>query len=147
MQKRWFIIVPAMLMLLSACTQTGSYPIYQEQKPEIVFSQWYLRGVFNWWEAKPAYQLQRGNNQWFVDVELIADEQPYDFKFANASWTLSQTCGGNYKGLVVGLNQAVTLSCAQQAENLQFIPQRTALYRFAVSGNTDTQITLTITQL
>ncbi|NVK56980.1 MAG: hypothetical protein HWE26_15360 [Alteromonadaceae bacterium] len=147
MQKRWLVIIPAIVMFLSACTQTGSYPIYQEQQPRIVFSQWYLRGVFNWWEAKPAYQLQRGSNSWYVDVELIADEQPYDFKFSNANWTLSQTCGGNYKGLIVALNHPVTLSCADQAENLQFIPTKTAVYRFGVTGNTDSQITLTITQL
>ncbi|MDC8829154.1 hypothetical protein [Alteromonas gilva] len=147
MQKRRFAMVAVLLVFLAGCTQTGMYPMYPEQKPRIVFSDWYLRGVFNWWEAKPAYQLQRGNSKWYVDVELIADGQPYDFKFSNANWTLSQTCGGSYKGLRVILSEPTVLSCAEQAENLQFIPKTTATYRFAVTGNTDSQIILTITQL
>ena len=95
MQKRWLLLSP--LMILSACSQTSQYPIFTPQKPEIVFSDWYLRGVFNWWEAQPRYQLNASAKGWYVDVELIADQQPYDFKFSNASWTTGQTCGASYK--------------------------------------------------
>lgn len=145
MQKRWLAL--PLSLLITACTQTGQYPVFQEKQPEIVFSDWYLRGVFNWWEAKPAYQLQRGSNGWYVDVELIADEQPYDFKFSNANWTTGQTCGASYKGLAIALKQSMSLTCGAEAANMRFTPPRTATYRFTVKGSPNTSLMLNITAL
>ena len=146
MQKRWLALLFT-IFFLSACSQTGRYPIYQVKQPEIVFSDWYIRGVFNWWEAKAAYQLKEGNNGWFVDVELIADDQPYDFKFSNATWTTDQTCGANYKGLVVALNQATSLTCGAASQNLRFTPPKTATYRFTVKGSPNSSLLLSVTMI
>ena len=146
MQKRWFTL-PLLSFLLSACSQTGQYPIYSQKQPEIVFADWYLRGVFNWWEAKPAYKLQHGSSGWFVDVELIADEQPYDFKFSNVNWTTDQTCGASYKGLAISLKQSMSLSCGSTAENMRFTPPKTGTYRFSVKGSPNTSLMLSIIPL
>lgn len=146
MQKRW-LTLPLLTVLTSACTQTGQFPVYQEKQPEIVFSEWYLRGVFNWWEAKPGYKLKRGNNGWYVDVELIADDQPYDFKFSNASWATGQTCGASYKGLTIGLRQSMSLTCGAVSQNMRFTPPQTATYRFTVKGSPNTSLMLSITTL
>lgn len=145
MQKRWLLLSP--LMILSACSQTSQYPIFTPQKPEIVFSDWYLRGVFNWWEAQPRYQLSASAKGWYVDVELIADQQPYDFKFSNATWTTEQTCGSSYKGYAVAVNEEVILTCGEYAENLQFTPGKTGTYRFAVEGQRSSGIALTVSKL
>ena len=97
------------LLTLSACSSTGSINVPGiSSPPEITFSNLYLRGVFNWWEANAPYKFTEGNGGWQVDVELIADGQPYDFKVSDANWTPSQSCGGKYKGQPVTVN---TTSC------------------------------------
>ncbi|GGF64560.1 hypothetical protein [Alteromonas lipolytica] len=146
MQKRRFAL-SLLLLFLSGCAQTGSFVLQQQEQPEIVFSQWYLRGVFNWWEAKPAYQLKQKNDRWYVDVELIADGQPYDFKFSNVNWTTDQTCGASYKGLAISLKQSMSMLCGANAENMRFTPPRTATYRFAVKGSPNSSLMLSITAL
>lgn len=145
MHKHRLLLAP-IVMLLTACSQTAQYPIFTPQKPEIVFSDWYLRGIFNWWEAQPRYQLMSTKEGWYVDVELIADQQPYDFKFSNATWSTEQTCGSSYKGYAVSVNSDTVLTCGEYAENLQFTPIKTGVYRFTVKGKRASGIVLTVTK-
>jgi hypothetical protein len=106
----------------------------------------YIRGVFNWWEAQPRYLLNQGQQRWYVDVELIADGQPYDFKFSDSKWTPSQTCGslGNNNALVP-TNSVTLLTCGSEAQNLQFIPKKTGTYRFTLEKESDKEVILRIT--
>ncbi len=97
--KKLFSIL-TLCLALSACSSSGSFkiPEIMPDSPRIQFENMFLRGVFNWWEADPSYQFKRTNTGWVVDVELIADGQPYDFRLSDANWTPSQSCGGKYKG-------------------------------------------------
>lgn len=136
-------------LFLTACSSKGSFSIPEVAQPEpnINFSQLYLRGVFNWWEATPAYQFRKGSNGWYVDVELIADGQPYDFRLSDSTWSPSQSCGAKYKGQPVMLETTLYLICAQSSENLQFTPSTTGIYRFTIAPASANEITLFIRKL
>ena len=137
-------------LFLTACSSSGSFNIPEMAKPDeanIKFSQLYLRGVFNWWEATPAYRFSQGSNGWYVDVELIADGQPYDFRLSDAQWTPSQSCGAKYKGQPVMLESRIYLVCAQSSENLQFTPSTTGIYRFTIAPANKNEISLFISKL
>lgn len=140
-------IVVFALTLLSGCSSNSvinSLP-GSNAASDINFDDMYLRGVFNWWEATPAYRLNEGRTNWYVDVELIADGQPYDFKLADKLWTASQTCGGKYKGQPATLNQTTYLVCGSDAENIQFVPSTTDTYRFSFARASGDEIRLDIT--
>ena len=146
--NRIFICL-AFSVFLTACSSTGSFSIPekpQPYEPNINFSQLYLRGVFNWWEANPAYQFTQNANAWYVDVELIADGQPYDFRISDAQWTPSQSCGAKYKGQPVMLESTLYLTCAQSSENLQFTPSTTGIYRFTIAPANQNEISLFISK-
>lgn len=148
MQKRWYVLI-ALLSFLSACTQTGKYGVYSSRAPAIEFSQWYIRGVFNWWEAQSAYQLQQSDDTWFVDVELFSDQQTqtYDFKFSNVNWETDQTCGANAGDYNVSTQKPFKLSCGESIHNLQFTPSQTGIYRFSISGKNNNNLILTVSNL
>ena len=99
--KKSLLAVTATL-LLSACTSSGkiALPELPSSSPRIAVEDLYLRGVFNWWEATPAYRFKQDGVNWHVNVELIADGQPYDFKLSDSQWTPSQSCGGKYNCLL-----------------------------------------------
>ena len=133
--------------LLSGCSSNSivnSLP-GTNMSSDVSFDEMYLRGVFNWWEATPAYQLKEGRSNWYVDVELIADGQPYDFKLADKVWTASQTCGGKYKGQPAILNKTTHLVCGSDAENIQFVPSTTGTYRFSFARASGNEVRLEIT--
>lgn len=135
------------LLTLSACSSTGSINVPGiSSAPEVEFSNLYLRGVFNWWEANAPYKFTKGNGGWQVDVELIADGQPYDFKVSDANWTPSQSCGGKYKGQPVTVNTTSYLICAGDSETLQFTPSDTGTYRFTIMSASGNEIRLLITR-
>ncbi len=103
----------------------------------------YVRGVFNWWEAESSYRLQADTNgDFYIDVELIADGQPYDFKVADAVYSASQHCGSLAQVGVLSLNQAFTMHCGDDAFNLQFTPPQTGTYRIIVESGTAPDITI-----
>ncbi|QJR82803.1 hypothetical protein CA267_009425 [Alteromonas pelagimontana] len=136
------------LVFLSACSSRGTVSIPGiTEPPAIQFENLYLRGVFNWWEANDPYKLTRGKGGWFVDVELIADGQPYDFRLSDAYWTPDQTCGAEYKGQMALLATAAYLDCGAESENLQFTPQSTGTYRFAFSPADAGEVRLLVTRL
>lgn len=139
---------------LSACSSKGGFSIPElpSSSPAIEFENMYLRGVFNWWEADPSYKFTRKgveNNEaaWSVDVELIADGQPYDFRLSDAKWTPSQSCGGKYKGQPVMLGTTVYLACEQGSENLQFTPSSTGMYRFTIHSAGANEVALKVTKI
>lgn len=97
------------------------------------YSQMYLRGVFNWWEANESFKLTpTSENQYSVTIELIADGQPYDFKVADEIWSMALNCGNYYNSEALKLNEERTLVCADNSSNLQYTPSETALYLFTL---------------
>lgn len=146
MIKLFFVAV--FCVLLSACTSSTRYiPDSVPEALHIQFNNMYLRGVFNWWEADPNYQFVQSNVGWTVDVELIADGQPYDFRLSDTKWTPSQSCGGKYKGQPVMLGSTVYLVCEQGSENLQFTPSSTGTYRFTINPASAGEVALLVNKL
>ncbi|WP_245953191.1 hypothetical protein [Alteromonas aestuariivivens] len=142
------IPVIATLVMLSACS---SQPLSSipglGSGPDINFDNQYLRGVFNWWEASPAYRLSAGSNGWYVDVELIADGQPYDFKLSDSLWTPNNTCGARYNGQSPLLQTPLYLICGSDAQNLQFTPSTTGVYRFVFNPASGGEVQLVISKI
>jgi len=132
--------------LLSGCSSRSvvSLPGLMDP-PEIKFEDLYLRGVFNWWEANAKYQLTDGPQGWYVDVDLIADGQPYDFRLSDGFWTPDQTCGARYRGQVVLNQEPLYMVCGTDSENLQFTPQKTGLYRFTFTPASGGEVMLLVT--
>lgn len=109
------------------------------------FSNMYLRGIFNWWEATPFFKLQPvGTDKYSVTFELIADGQPYDFKVADANWSMQLNCGNEFGADEIKLDQKRTLICASDSVNLQFTPQETSNYQFVLDVSDNQQPTLVI---
>lgn len=132
---------------LSACASNPLPYIPGFSSSNVDFSGLYLRGVFNWWEAQPAYQFTQSHSEWFVDVELIADGQPYDFKVSDLNWTPDQTCGARYKGQPVSTKEASFMICGADADTLQFTPSETGTYRFSLSNASSDELRLEINKL
>jgi hypothetical protein len=125
------------IAMLSACAVPSSSNLFQSE-PEKDYSQMYLRGVFNWWEAGEAFKFTQVSKELFiVDVELIADGQPYDFKVADKNWAPLFNCGLAEESTPMALSEAVELYCFNDSLNLKFTPNETAIYRFEldVSNN------------
>ncbi len=122
------------ILTLSGCaSQPGTQQPALGSNESINFDELYIRGVFNWWEAKQSHQLNAKWDQGTVDVNLIADGQPYDFKFSDQYWTPSQTCGGSYTGQLVSTQSTLYLTCGADAKNLQFTPSDDGTYRFILT--------------
>ncbi len=141
-------------LTLTACSSKGGFSIPElpSSSPALEFENMYLRGVFNWWEADPSYRFARDGFEnseavWKVEVELIADGQPYDFRLSDDKWTPSQSCGGKYKGQPVMLGTTVYLACEQGSENLQFTPSSTGMYRFTIHSAGAKEVALKVTKI
>lgn len=136
-------------LTLTACSSKSGFNIPEiiPSAPVIQFKDLYLRGVFNWWEADPNYRFMKSSSGWVVDVELIADGQPYDFRLSDEKWSPSQSCGGKYKGQPVMLSTTVYLVCEQSSQNLQFTPSSTGTYRFTVREAGEKEVALTVSKL
>lgn len=91
----------------------------------------YLRGVFNWWEARETFRLLDANNKVFTTtVNLIADGQPYDFKIADKNWTPELSCGALPGKGEITLNSEQVVFCNANSDNFKFTPQETGIFRF-----------------
>ena len=105
----------------------------------------YLRGVFNWWEVSQAFKLlPSASDQYSVTIELIADGQPYDFKVADETWTMTLNCGSEFGSDALELGESTRLVCASDSLNLQFTPSETSLYRFLLDVSSNSAPKLTI---
>lgn len=95
----------------------------------------YLIGNFTWWEADENYRLtEQGKDIYMADVELIADGQPYDFKFADKHWTPGYSCGNTLKnqGSPLSIGRVMLAECFEPKGNFQFTPAETGIYRFVI---------------
>ena len=153
--RRWFVyrhhrvacLVTLCWLVLSGCTTNNRLPSIAPEKVQPVdISSLYLRGVFNWWEAEPAYRLTRGGNgSYSATIELIADGQPYDFKVADAVWTPANSCGARDTVRVLTVGDVAPMYCGVDAMNFQFTPQSTGKYTFSVTSTSAGVATLTVT--
>lgn len=135
------------VQFLSGCASSVSSDFFSQTPPKD-YSNMYLRGVFNWWEASEDFKLQAvTQEQYAVTIELIADGQPYDFKVADSIWTMTLNCGNEFNAEAMQTNEAVELVCASDSLNLQFTPSQTGMYEFLldVSNNNQPELTISLT--
>ena len=67
-------------------------------------------------------------------IKLIADGQPYDFKFSDADWSPGLNCGylDQDNDQLVTLDQSVSSGCDTTDQNFKFIPSETGVYEFSI---------------
>jgi uncharacterized protein YceK len=130
MKKIRFVPLVILTTLLSGCATNIIGDFIKKQSHDGL----YLRGVFSWWEADEKYKLVELSDQVFAtSIELIADGQPYDFKFADSSWTPGMNCGYARKSdkiIVVGVS--VRSNCESTDENFRFTPSETGTFQFMI---------------
>ena len=137
----------SLTFLLGACAVPSSSDLFSRE-PEKDYSQMYLRGVFNWWEATEPFKFKViDDNTLVVEVELIADGQPYDFKVADDAWSPAFNCGLPFASPAMSLKEEVELYCYSDSLNLQFTPSETAVYSFELDTSNNRYPSLTIRSL
>lgn len=117
------------LALLSGCSTTRSLKLSEK-----TFENMYLRGVFTWWEADENFKLSLVNKKLYMaSAKLIADGQPYDFKFSDAEWTPEYSCGSvQASGLVLDTIKTQIAKCDASSGNFRFTPDETGKYEFYI---------------
>jgi len=127
---------------LTGCKTTGFTSILgAETSPN--WHSLYLRGVFTWWEADEKYKVEQISSTLYrANVELIADGQPYDFKFADKDWTPGTRCGFFNKASdeVLSEGKRAKANCDTPGDNFKFTPSTTGLYHFYFDVSEETPI-------
>jgi hypothetical protein len=140
-KKNW-IIVGLISGLLNSCATNVIDVLIQEKN----YQGLYLRGVFSWWEADEKYKLQEVSSQRFsTTIELIADGQPYDFKFADADWTPGMNCGyARQSDRTILVGKTYKSDCETNDENFIFTPKETGTFEFVIdfSGFGSPEVTI-----
>ncbi len=133
MKKISFVSVAIFASLLSGCATNVIDSFIKEQN----YDGLYLRGVFSWWEADEKYKLVELSDQVYsTSIELIADGQPYDFKFADANWTPGMNCGyASESDKVIVVGDSVRSNCETTDENFRFTPTETGTFQFTIDFN------------
>ncbi|MFT6778964.1 MAG: hypothetical protein ACJAV1_002907 [Paraglaciecola sp.] len=133
MKKIGFIFLAILSSLLSGCATNVIDSFIKEHNYEGL----YLRGVFSWWEADEKYKLIELSDQVYsTTIELIADGQPYDFKFADSNWTPGMNCGyANETDKVIVVGVPVRSNCESTDENFRFTPIETGTFEFTINFN------------
>ena len=133
MKKIGFIFLAILSSLLSGCATNVIDSFIKEHNHEGL----YLRGVFSWWEADEKYKLIELSGQVYsTTIELIADGQPYDFKFADSNWTPGMNCGyANETDKVIVVGVPVRSNCESTDENFRFTPIETGTFEFTINFN------------
>lgn len=131
MKKIGFVSVIVLASLISGCATNVMDNFIKEQD----YDGLYLRGVFSWWEADEKYKLvELSDRVYSTSIELIADGQPYDFKFADAHWTPGMNCGyASESDKVIVVGDSVKSSCQSTDENFRFTPTETGTYQFTIN--------------
>ena len=128
------------LFFVGGCSTTFIDDLIPET--EVNYQEMYVRGVFTWWEADENYRLVQVNDKVFAaNAKLIADGQPYDFKFADANWTPGTSCGsaeGN-ASVALGLEDKVLADCQNPQGNFKFTPDETGTYGFVIDFSDPSQ--------
>lgn len=130
MKKIGFVSVAIFTSLLSGCATNVIDNFIKEQN----YDGLYLRGVFSWWEADEKYKLMEvSDGIYSTSIELIADGQPYDFKFADANWTPGMNCGyASNSDRIIKVGDSVRSDCETTDENFQFTPEETGTFEFTI---------------
>jgi hypothetical protein len=130
MKKIGFVSVAVLASLVSGCATNVIDSFSNERN----YDGLYLRGVFSWWEADEKYKLLEVSGQTYsTSIELIADGQPYDFKFADSNWTPGFNCGyANESDRVIVVGDSVRSNCETTDENFQFTPTETGRFQFTI---------------
>lgn len=130
MNRLNFISVTMLTSLLSSCVTNINDSFIKEK----IYDGLYLRGVFSWWEADEKYKLiELSDNVYSTTIELIADGQPYDFKFADSNWTPGLNCGyANESEKVMIVGHSVNSNCEAADDNFQFTPTETGTFQFLI---------------
>ncbi len=124
-----------LFLLVVATTLSGCSTTFVEQILEKDYQSFYLRGVFTWWEADENYRVQQVEGKLYKSsVKLIADGQPYDFKFSDESYAPGYDCGSltGTQGKVLVEGETATASCEEPGGNFQFTPTETGNYDFFI---------------
>ena len=131
MKKIGFVSVAIIASLLSGCATNVIDNFIKEQD----YDELYLRGVFSWWEADEKYKLVELSEQVYsTTIELIADGQPYDFKFADTNWSPGMNCGyASEADKMIIVGTAVRANCESTDENFRFTPKETGSFRFTIN--------------
>ena len=78
-----------------------------------------------------------------MNVKLIADGQPYDFRFADINYTSELNCGAEAPDNPIKQDQEQELVCVSGSHNLQFVPNETGTYRFTLLPNGSPSLRIT----
>ena len=114
------------------------------------FDGMYLRGIMNWWEASEPYKLVQSETDkdvYTLQIELIADGQPYDFKIADGAWKNELNCGTGFGEQSIKLKQKKKLYCAGDSANLKFTPAQTGQYQFTLDVSSNRSPTIKISKV
>jgi len=144
MNKIRFVSVAILASLLNGCATNVIDNFIKEKN----YDGLYLRGVFSWWEADEKYKLvELSDRVYTTSIELIADGQPYDFKFADANWTPGMNCGYAYESdRVIVVGDPVRSDCETTDKNFRFTPTETGTFQFTIdfSGFGSPKVTIDI---
>ncbi|MAM86421.1 MAG: hypothetical protein CME36_03815 [unclassified Hahellaceae] len=135
------VFLVTITLLLAGCATSGGEATNKSGKPDLSQTL-YLRGMFTWWDADDAYKVQRvGEDLYKATAKLEADGQPYEFKFADASWSPGTNCGFlNPEDKEVELGRKLMANCSSKFENFYFIPEETAEYEFYFDDSGETPV-------
>jgi hypothetical protein len=139
MLKKLLIVTLAAAALATGCTGGGAGGTGGKRDMSEFM---YLRGVFTWWDAEDEFKLKKVDGQpdvYFSSAELVADGQPYDYKFADAGWSAGSNCG--FKGKedeVVEVGKRSKVNCSSAFENFKFTPPETGVYNFFIDFSGET---------
>lgn len=126
--------------LLTACSTTKQVgptiikpvaPIDEPTKAD--YSDMYLRGTFNWWNAQAEYQLEKVGHQLYrTQVELTADGQYYEFVFADKDYNPGKNCGfaKTTQSIVYSGGSAIAANCSSLNSYFKFKPDQSRSYYF-----------------
>ncbi|MGS2720953.1 hypothetical protein [Paraglaciecola aestuariivivens] len=133
MKTRLTLPLVFVVSLLSGCASNVIDNLISEQD----YDGLYLRGVFTWWEADEKYKLVEVSSQLYAtQIALIADGQPYDFKFADENWTPGMNCGyANNSSRIVTEDDLVSADCDTVDQNFRFTPQESGTFEFSIDFN------------
>ena len=119
------------LFLLGGCATTFELPIQQ-----VNYDGLFLRGVFTWWEADENFRVEKVSETLYkASAKLIADGQPYDFKFADRDWSPGLACGpANFDGasIDIKLDDREVAECDNPKANFKFTPDETGVFDFFI---------------
>ncbi len=130
MFKKLLFVTIAAAALATGCAGGGASGTGKKDLSSFM----YLRGVFTWWDAEEEFKLKpAGQDLYYASAELVADGQPYDYKFADAGWSSGANCGFLGKeDEIVEVGKRNKVNCSSVFENFKFTPPETGVYNFYI---------------